>query len=68
MNTPLRLLETRRWTREEALERYSADVVDFWFNDNPNPFYDNAAAIYGQRKLSYETNIDVRGGTETTRY
>ena len=69
ISTPLRNYESRRWTREEALEWFDEDVVNYWFTeDNPNPYYDNAAKVYGQRKPSYETIVDVRGGTESTRY
>lgn len=69
ISTPLRNYESRRWTREEALEWFDEDVVNYWFTEeNPNPYYDNAAKVYGQRKPSYETIVDVRGGTESTRY
>ncbi|HEX7117662.1 MAG TPA: SusC/RagA family TonB-linked outer membrane protein [Longimicrobiales bacterium] len=67
MSTPLRLMESRRWTREEAIAAYGDTVASFFKND-PSPYHDNAAMVYDQRNVSYETLIDVRGGTESTRY
>ncbi|HEX6938812.1 MAG TPA: SusC/RagA family TonB-linked outer membrane protein [Longimicrobiales bacterium] len=67
VNTPLRLLESRRWTRDEAIDELGEEVAPF-FEDDPSPFYDNYAKVYDQRRLSYETLVDVRGGSESTRY
>ena len=68
-STPLRLLEHRRWTREEALVAFKDyDDVGRFFEDNDSPFFDNPAAVYDQRRPSYETTLSVRGGTPTTRY
>ncbi len=75
VNSPLRLMESRRWTEEEALAELTKEddvakreALRQFFQGNPNPFFDNYAKVYDQRKASYETLLDMRGGTETTRY
>ncbi len=68
MSSPLRLMESRRWTEEEAVEAFKTDAIREFFKNDPSPYFDNAAKVYDQRKASYETLLDVRGGTETTRY
>jgi len=65
--TPLRTLKARRWTEEEAVAKYGEAARPF-FQDNPSPFFDHYAQIYSNRRPSYETIADVRGGTENTRY
>ncbi len=69
ISAPLKLLDTRVWTREEALadSRWGAAAAPY-FGDRESVYYDNFAAVYDQRDLSYETLADVRGGTEDTRY
>lgn len=64
---PLKLLDTREWTRDEAVARYGAEAADY-FGGRESVYHDNYAAVYDQRDLSYETLADVRGGTEETRY
>ena len=65
--TPLRTLKAHRWTEEEAVAKYGEAARPF-FQDNPNPYYDHHAQVYSNRRPSYETLVDVRGGTEDTRY
>jgi TonB-linked SusC/RagA family outer membrane protein len=65
--SPLRLMESRRWTLDSALVRFG-EPVRAYFADNPNPYFDNAEAIYDNRKPSYETIADVSGGNQNTRY
>jgi TonB-dependent starch-binding outer membrane protein SusC len=64
---PLRLMEHRQWTLDSALVRFGEPARAF-FADNPNPFFDNPAAIYDQRKPSHESVVDVSGGSGGTRY
>jgi TonB-linked SusC/RagA family outer membrane protein len=65
--TPLRLLEGRRFTRDEAVARYGAAAGQF-FDGNASPFFDHYETVFANRDLSYETVADVSGGTENTRY
>ncbi|MCC6772575.1 MAG: SusC/RagA family TonB-linked outer membrane protein [Gemmatimonadaceae bacterium] len=65
--SPLRLMEHRRWTQDSAVARYGQGVAPL-FSGSASPFFDNAAEVYGQRDLSYETVLDVSGGNENTRY
>lgn len=72
ISSPLRLLKSRVWTREEATAApadggFGPAAAEF-FGDRDVVHYDNYAAVYDQRDLSYETLADVRGGTEDTRY
>jgi TonB-linked SusC/RagA family outer membrane protein len=64
---PLRLMEHRRWSQDSAVARYGQAALPF-FQGNPNPFFDNAATIYSNRDLSYETVFDVAGGAANTKY
>ncbi len=64
---PLRLMEHRRWTQDSAVARYGAGVAPLFAN-NANPFFDNPAAIYKTSGPSYETVLDVSGGTANTKY
>ncbi|MHB1167723.1 MAG: SusC/RagA family TonB-linked outer membrane protein [Longimicrobiales bacterium] len=66
-SAPLKLLDTRVWTRDAAIAAYGDGAADY-FNGQESIYYDNFAEVYGQRDLSYETLADVRGGTEDTRY
>lgn len=65
--TPLRLLEGRRFTRDEAVARYGAAAGQF-FDGNPSPFFNHYEQVFANRDLSYETVADVSGGTENTKY
>lgn len=67
VNTPLNLLESRRWTQDSAVARFGQAAAQF-FTDNPNPYFDSYGQVYGQKDLSYETIADLSGGTATTRY
>lgn len=65
--TPLRLLDGRRFTRDEAVTRYGAAAGQF-FDGNATPVFDHYETVFANRDLSYETVADVSGGTETTKY
>lgn len=65
--TPLRFLDERRWTVDEAVARYGEAARPF-FDGNASPFFDQYAQVFSNRGLSYETLADVSGGTERTRY
>ncbi len=67
MASPLRLLESRRWTLDSALVRFGEAARPF-FAENPNPYFDQFGQVYDSRKLSTETVADVRGGSDNTRY
>lgn len=76
-STPLKLLETRRWTLDEAVAAFGKKnpdgtrdpaLVRPFFEGNPNPYYDQYAQFYDNRKPSHETVVDMRGGSNTTRY
>lgn len=65
--SPLKLLESRRWTLDSAVARYGQAAAPFFAN-NPTPYFDQYGQVYSNRDLSYETVADVSGGTATTRY
>src|SRR5215207_1066740 len=65
--SPLRLMESRHWSLDSAIKQFGEPARPF-FADNPNAFHDNAAAIYDNRKPSYETIADISGGSDRTRY
>ncbi|MGQ0639511.1 MAG: TonB-dependent receptor plug domain-containing protein [Gemmatimonadaceae bacterium] len=65
--SPLRLMKHRHWTQDSAVARFGAPALPFFAN-NSSPFFDNAAATYDNRDLSYETVMDVTGGTGNTKY
>jgi TonB-dependent starch-binding outer membrane protein SusC len=65
--TPLRTLDERRWTVDEAVARYG-EVARPFFDGGGSPYFDQYAQVYGNRGLSYETLADVSGGTDRTRY
>lgn len=67
MFTPLKLLETRRWTEPEAVDVYGEAARPF-FQGNANPYHDHYDQVFGQRNLSHETVASVSGGTPDTRY
>ena len=67
MFTPLNLLDTRRWTEQEAVDRYGAAAEPF-FSGNSSPYFDHYEQVYGQRQLSTETTASISGGTLDTRY
>jgi TonB-linked SusC/RagA family outer membrane protein len=62
-------LESRRWTLAEATDpdMYGPQVAH-WFDDNPSPYYNHFDQVFDNNKPSYETALDVSGGTATTRY
>jgi len=67
VNTPLRLLDERRWTQDSAIARFGQAAAPFFAND-PNPYFNQMEQVYAQRDLSYETIADLSGGTDNTRY
>jgi TonB-dependent starch-binding outer membrane protein SusC len=67
VNSPLKLLEARRWTLDSAVVRYGAAAQEF-FQNNPNPYFDHYDQVYDNRGLSHETLASVTGGTGATRY
>jgi TonB-linked SusC/RagA family outer membrane protein len=64
---PSKELESRRWTRDEAIAKYGAGVAH-WFDGNSSPYFNHFDQVFTNDKLSYETGIDVSGGSEFTRY
>ena len=60
-------LESRRWTQAEAVAQYGAGVAH-WFANNPSPYFNHYEQVFSNDELSYETAVDVSGGTEATRY
>jgi TonB-dependent starch-binding outer membrane protein SusC len=64
---PLNNYESRRWTLQEAVDKYGSEVAH-WFDDNPNPYFNHYEQVFKPGDLSYETALDVSGGTEGTRY
>ena len=65
--TPLRTLKARRWTEEEAVEKYG-EVAREFFQGNASPYFDHYSQVYSNRRPSFETIADIRGGSESTRY
>lgn len=65
--TPLRTLDSRRWTRDEAIEEYGDDVAH-WFDGSSSPYYNHFDQVYTGDEVSWETIADVSGGTTNTRY
>ena len=65
--TPTNSLESRRFTRAEAVDIYGAGVAH-WFDGNDSPYFNHFDQVYDNKKLSYETVADVSGGTQSTRY
>ncbi|MCG6958061.1 MAG: SusC/RagA family TonB-linked outer membrane protein [Gemmatimonadetes bacterium] len=67
LSTPLKLLESRRWTQADAVSVYGNDASAY-FQGNANPYYDLYGMVYDQRKPSYETVANLSGGNAGTRY
>jgi TonB-linked SusC/RagA family outer membrane protein len=65
--SPLKLYETRRWSQDSAVASFGNNALPF-FQGNANPYFDAYNAVYDNRDPSYETILDVRGGSESTRY
>lgn len=70
MFTPLRLMDSRRWTLDSAVSTTSGfgEAARPFFEGNSSPYFDNAAAIFDNRTPSYETIADISGGNQNTRY
>ena len=65
--TAAKTLESRRWTQADAVAKYGAGVAR-WFAGNPSPYFDHYEQVFSNDETSYETIVDVTGGTENTRY
>ena len=65
--TPLKTLESRRFTQAEAVAKYGPSVAQ-WFTNDPNPYFNHYDRVFTGREISWETAADVSGGTENTRY
>ncbi len=65
--TPLKTLESRRFTQAEAVTKYGASVAQ-WFSPDVNPYFNHYDNVFTGREMSWETAADVSGGTENTRY
>ena len=64
---------TRSFTEAEALDLYASSAADTaliksYEVNGQLPTYDHLQEIAGNKPISYETNIDVSGGSENTRY
>jgi TonB-linked SusC/RagA family outer membrane protein len=69
--SPLRLLGSRRFTRETLEDGFGATFADRYCPGTPTtacPYFDYQEDLYGQRDLSYETSATVSGGSEATKY
>jgi TonB-dependent SusC/RagA subfamily outer membrane receptor len=60
-------LESRRFTLAEATAKYGPGVAH-WFDNNSSPYFNHFDQLYDNHTLSYETAMDVGGGTGNTRY
>lgn len=65
--TPLRLLDSRRWSADSAADYYGESVRSY-FQGNSSPYFDNFAKVFDNRRPSYETIADMSGGNQNTRY
>ncbi|HUR92550.1 MAG TPA: SusC/RagA family TonB-linked outer membrane protein [Gemmatimonadaceae bacterium] len=65
--TPLKTLESRRYTQAEAVTEYGPSVAQ-WFTPDANPYFNHYDNVFTGREISWETAADVSGGTENTRY
>jgi TonB-linked SusC/RagA family outer membrane protein len=64
---PTKTLESRHFTKDEAVDKYGAGVAH-WFDNNANPYFNHFDQVYKPGDLSFETNASVSGGTDKTRY
>ncbi len=67
VSSPLKLMDSRRWTEEDAVDVYGAGAAAF-FQGSGSSFHDLASMVYDNRKPSYETLASLSGGSENTRY
>jgi len=67
MSSPLKTLESRRWTLDSAVSKFKEPARAF-FEGNSSPYFDHYRQVYTNSDLSHETVADVRGGSATTRY
>ncbi len=58
----------RRFTVAQAEQVYSPSVVQPYIVGNSLPFHDHLKEVAGETPLAYETNLDVNGGNDNTRY
>jgi TonB-dependent starch-binding outer membrane protein SusC len=64
---PTRTLQSRRYSREEAVTRYGATVGQ-WFDGTSSPYFNHYDQIFKNSELSHETIADISGGSQGTRY
>ena len=64
-----RLLGSRRFTQAAAIELFGADsaVAKTYCPAAQCPYYDYQGRLYGQNKLSHETQVSLSGGSENTK-
>ena len=65
--SPAKVLESRHWTQADATTKYGAGVAH-WFAGNQAPYFNHYEQVFSDDAFSYETAVDVSGGTEATRY
>src|SRR5688572_13826993 len=61
-------LESRRFTLADATEKYGDDIAHWFEGSNASPYYNHYEQVFDNKKPSYETSMDVSGGTSSTRY
>ena len=64
---PDRLLGSRHFTKQTATQVLGATNANKYC-PTTCAYYDYQSALYGQKDLSYETNMTVSGGANTARY
>jgi TonB-linked SusC/RagA family outer membrane protein len=68
-STLAKKLDSRRWTRAEAIaDPKYGPAVAHWFDLNPNPYHNHYEQVFGDSELSWETGVDASGGSDDTRY
>lgn len=64
---PVKELETRRFTKDEAIDKYGAKVAH-WFDNDPSPYFNHFDQVFKPSPLSFETLANVNGGSDRTKY
>lgn len=65
---PIRGFAPRPYDTTTAFAQFGRDVVLPYVVDGKLPVYDHGAEVFTRSPLSYETQLDVSGGTAETRY
>ncbi len=65
-----RKLGLRRFNSREEVESWNAGTLPLWDEavKNGNTFIDHEQELYGQRGFVNETDLNIRGGSESTQY